>query len=57
MEVPNVLNQSTLIESSLERMVRKGPFESVGDVHKEWAEAGVAVLRAITQRLVLNCFM
>uniref|UniRef100_A0A8C6YAN8 Transposase n=1 Tax=Naja naja TaxID=35670 RepID=A0A8C6YAN8_NAJNA len=41
-------------DRSLERIVRKRPFKSVGDFHKEWTEAGVSASRATTQRRILD---
>lgn len=33
---------------------RERPFKSVGDLHKEWTEAGVSASRAITHRRILD---
>lgn len=41
-------------DRSLERIVRKRPFKSVGDFHKEWTEAGVSASRATTHRRILD---
>ena len=32
-------------DHSLERIVRKRPFKSVGELHKDWTEAGVSASR------------
>ena len=37
-------------DRSLERIVRKRPFKSVGELHKDWTEAGVRASRATTHR-------
>ena len=37
-------------DRSLERIVRKGSFKSVGMLHKEWTETGVGVSRETTRR-------
>uniref|UniRef100_A0A8C5LKA3 Transposase n=1 Tax=Leptobrachium leishanense TaxID=445787 RepID=A0A8C5LKA3_9ANUR len=42
------------VDCSLERIVRKRPFKSVGDFHKEWTEAGVSASRATTHRRILD---
>uniref|UniRef100_A0A8C7E2M2 Transposase Tc1-like domain-containing protein n=1 Tax=Naja naja TaxID=35670 RepID=A0A8C7E2M2_NAJNA len=39
---------------SLEWIVRKRPFKSVGDFHKEWTEAGVSASRATIHRWILD---
>ena len=39
-------------DHSLERIVRKRPFKSVGELHKDWTEAGVSVSRANTHRRI-----
>uniref|UniRef100_A0A8C6XEX7 Tc1-like transposase DDE domain-containing protein n=1 Tax=Naja naja TaxID=35670 RepID=A0A8C6XEX7_NAJNA len=41
-------------DRSLERIVRKRPFKSVGDFNKEWTEAGVSASRATTHRRILD---
>ncbi len=41
-------------DRSLERIVRKRPFKCVGELHKEWTEAGVTASRATTHRRVLD---
>ena len=39
-------------DRSLERIVRKRPFKSVGELHKDWTEAGVSASRATTHRQI-----
>ena len=39
-------------DRSLERIVRKRPFKSVGELHKHWTEAGVSVSSATTHKLI-----
>ena len=41
-------------DRSLERIVRKRPFKSVGNFRKEWTEAGVSASRATTHRRILD---
>lgn len=41
-------------DCSLEKMVRKGPFKSVGELHKEWTEAGVSASRQTIRRRMLD---
>ena len=41
-------------DRSLERIVGKRSFKSVGDFHKEWTEAGVSASRATTHRRILD---
>ncbi|KAJ7324895.1 hypothetical protein JRQ81_017915, partial [Phrynocephalus forsythii] len=41
-------------DRSLERIVRKRSFKSVGDFHKEWTKAGVSASRTTTQRHILD---
>jgi len=36
---------------SLERIVKQNPFKNVGELHKEWTEAGVSASRATTHRV------
>ncbi|KAJ7329450.1 hypothetical protein JRQ81_015624 [Phrynocephalus forsythii] len=43
---------SSTADRSLERIVRKRPFKSAGDFHKEWTKAGVSVSRATTHRQI-----
>ena len=38
----------------LERIVKKGGFRSVGEIHKEWTEAGVNASGATTRRRILD---
>ena len=39
---------------SLEMIVRKRPFKSVGERHKEWTVAGFTASRATTHRQILD---
>ena len=39
-------------DRSLERIVRKRPFKSVGELHKDWTEAGLSAARATTHRRI-----
>ena len=41
-------------DCSLERNVRRRPFKNVGELHKEWTEAGVSKWRATTHRWILD---
>lgn len=41
-------------DRSLEKMVRKGPFKNVGELHKDWTQAGVAASRETTRRRMLD---
>ena len=37
-----------------ERTVKQNPFKSLGELHKEWTEAGVRASRATTHRPILD---
>ena len=37
---------------SLERIVKQRPFKDLGEIHKEWTEAGVSASRATTHRRI-----
>lgn len=37
-------------ELGLERLIRKRPFQTDGDLHKEWTEAGLCASRVTTHR-------
>lgn len=37
---------------SLERIVKQNPFKNLGELHKEWTEAGVSASRATTHRRI-----
>jgi hypothetical protein len=39
-------------DRNLERIVCKRPFKSVGELHKDWTEAGVSASRAATHRQI-----
>ena len=39
-------------DRSLEGIVRKRPFKSVGELHKDWTEAGLSAARATTHRQI-----
>ncbi len=39
---------------SLERIVRQNPFKNLGELHKEWTEAGVSASRATVHRQILD---
>ena len=39
-------------DRSLERVVRQRRFKNLGELHKEWTEAGVSASRATTHRRV-----
>lgn len=41
-------------DQSLESIVRKRSFKSMGDLHKEWTEAGVGASRATRHRRILD---
>ncbi|KAJ7338604.1 hypothetical protein JRQ81_012506 [Phrynocephalus forsythii] len=41
-------------DCNLDRIVRKRPFKSVGDFHKEWTEAGVCASRTTTHKQILD---
>ena len=38
----------------LERIVKQNPFNNLGELHKEWTEAGVSASRATAYRQILN---
>ncbi|XP_008293500.1 uncharacterized protein rbis [Stegastes partitus] len=37
-------------DRSLERLVKEGPFKNLGELHKEWTEAGINASRATAHR-------
>ncbi len=44
--------QPTRENHSLMRIVKQNRFKNLGELHKEWTEAGVKASRATTQRRV-----
>ena len=46
--------KSSRYDHSLETIVRKRPFKSVGELHKEWTEAGVTASKATTHTRILD---
>ena len=38
--------------SSLERIVKQSSFKNLGEIHKEWTEAGVSASKATTHRCI-----
>ncbi len=44
--------QPTERTAKLMRIVKQNPFKNLGELHKEWTEAGVKASRATTHRRV-----
>ncbi|KAI2655994.1 TERF1-interacting nuclear factor 2 [Labeo rohita] len=42
---------------SLERLVKQNPFKNLGELHKEWTEAGVKASRATTHSYICRILL
>ena len=52
MDAMHNLELQQRLEGILERILKQSRFKNLGELHKEWTEAGVSASRATTHRRV-----